>query len=111
MSVRIGVIGAGAMGAEHARILAHDVGGAELVAVVDADLSRAQSVASSLGARSGTDPLELINDGSVDSVLIASPDATHFAMVKECIRVGKPVLCEKPLAVTSDECRELVNAE
>ena len=104
MAIRVGLIGAGAMGTEHARLLTRDVGGAELVAVVDADMSRAQAVVSSVGAgRAGTNALALINDNSVDAVLIAAPDATHFDLVAECIRLGKPVLCEKPLAVTSAE--------
>lgn len=112
MGIKIGLIGAGGMGAEHARVLTLDVGGAELVAVVDADLARAQQVVSSLGAgRPGTDAFALIADSDVDAVLIASPDVTHFDLVMECIKLGKPVLCEKPLAVTSAECRTLVEAE
>ena len=112
MGIRIGLIGAGGMGAEHARLLTQDVGGAELVAVVDADMGRAQQVVSSLGVgRPETDAFAVIADSAVDAVLIASPDSTHFDLVMECIKIGKPVLCEKPLAVTSAECRMLVDAE
>ena len=112
MAIRVGLIGAGGMGAEHARVLAQDVGGAELVAVVDADIARARDVVSSLGVgRAETDALAVIADAEVDAILIASPDATHFDLVMECINRGKPVLCEKPLAVTSEECRTLVDAE
>lgn len=100
------------MGVEHARMLTRDVGGAELAAVVDADLLRAQAVVSAIGAgRAETDPLAVVADSQVDAILIASPDATHFDLVMECLRFGKPVLCEKPLAVTSKECRMLVDAE
>lgn len=112
MAVRIGVVGAGSMGAGHARMLAREVGGCEVRTIVDADGLRAAALARSLGvALSGTDGMAAVRDTAVDAVLVASPDETHHALVMECIRLKKPVLCEKPLAPTSAECREIVEAE
>ena len=108
-SIGIGVIGAGVMGAEHARILACEVSGAHLVAVADADLARAEMAAR--GARAMTDAEALIADPAVEAVLIASPDATHHRLVLAAIAAGKPVLCEKPLATSTAECLEIVAAE
>ena len=108
-TVGVGVIGAGVMGAEHARILASDVAGAHLVAVADADLSRAEAVGQ--GARPTSDALALIADPAVEAVLVASPDATHHRLVLAAIAAGKPVLCEKPLATSTAECLEIVAAE
>ncbi len=108
-SIGIGVIGAGVMGAEHARILASDVSGAHLVAVADADPARAEAAAR--GARATTDAEALIADPAVEAVLIASPDATHHRLVLAAIAAGKPVLCEKPLATSTAECLEIVAAE
>ncbi len=112
MSVRVGIIGVGVMGADHARTLATQVPGATLQAVYDADAARAASVAQETGAATvAKDPVALINDAAIDAVLIASPDTTHAALTGAAIAAGKPVLCEKPLAPTARECREIVAAE
>ncbi|MEW9612762.1 Gfo/Idh/MocA family oxidoreductase [Shinella sp. S4-D37] len=108
-SIGIGVIGAGVMGAEHARILATEVSGGHLVAVADADLPRAQAAAN--GAKAMTNAEGLIADPAVEAVLVASPDSTHHRLVLAAIAAGKPVLCEKPLATSSAECMEIVQAE
>jgi len=108
-SIGIGVIGAGVMGAEHARIIAREVSGAHLAAVADADPARAEAAAH--GGRAMADPEALIADPSVEAVLIASPDATHQRLVLAAIAAGKPVLCEKPLAASTQECLEIVAAE
>lgn len=112
MSIGVGIIGAGVMGADHARIIAGQVAGAHLAAVSDADVTRARAVAEETGAgRAMSDPHELIADPSVGAVLIASPDATHPDYAIACIRAGKPVLCEKPLAPTASEGLRVIEAE
>ena len=99
MSVRLAVIGAGIMGADHARIFAEEVPGVSLQAICDADLNRARKIADATGADSAvSDPLAVINDGSVDAVVIAAPDQFHAPLTLACIAAGKPVLCEKPLS-------------
>lgn len=110
MSLRVGVIGTGVMGAEHARILREETRGAHLAAVADPDEGRAAAAAAS-GAEVFTDPLALIADDGVDAVVIASPDATHGALARACLDTGKPVLCEKPLAASTAESLALVEAE
>ncbi|MBV1702001.1 MAG: Gfo/Idh/MocA family oxidoreductase [Hyphomicrobiales bacterium] len=112
MSIRIGLIGAGIMGADHARILSLEIPGVTLQQICDADAARARSVAETSGARDvGTNPLALIADKSIDAVLIASPDHTHADLTKACIAQGKPVLCEKPLSPDSTECLDVIAAE
>jgi myo-inositol 2-dehydrogenase/D-chiro-inositol 1-dehydrogenase len=106
--LRIGVIGTGIMGADHAGILARFVSGAELRRVTDADVVRARGVADATGAGVSRDALSLIADPDVDGVVIASSDATHAELVLACARAGKPVLCEKPLAPTLDEAANVV---
>jgi len=108
-SIGVGIIGAGVMGAEHAHILASEVAGARVVAVADADPGRARMAAYS--AKTMTDGEALIDEPDVDAVLIASPDATHHRLVLAAIAAGKPVLCEKPLATSTAECLEIVEAE
>jgi myo-inositol 2-dehydrogenase/D-chiro-inositol 1-dehydrogenase len=112
MSLRIGVIGAGAMGSAHCRIIAGNVSGAELAAVSDVDVRRAGEVARETGdAGVHEDPLELIADPQVDAVVIASSDDTHQRLVLACLRAEKPVLCEKPLAPTAEAGLSVVEAE
>jgi myo-inositol 2-dehydrogenase/D-chiro-inositol 1-dehydrogenase len=112
MSIGVGIIGAGVMGADHARIIRTQVAGAHLVSISDADDARAREVARETGAkRAITDPMEVINDPAVGAVLIASPDSTHADFTIACIKAGKPVLCEKPLAPTAAEGMRVIEAE
>jgi myo-inositol 2-dehydrogenase / D-chiro-inositol 1-dehydrogenase len=112
VSMGIGVIGAGVMGADHAYTVATEVARAHLVAVCDRDPGRAKkAVAEVRGARVITDPLALISTPDVRAVIVASPDETHAEYVLACIEAGKPVLCEKPLAPTTAEGQRVVEAE
>ena len=112
MTIRVAVIGAGVMGADHARIIATEIPGADLRWVCDADEARARAVADATGARHvSTDPLAAIAADEVDAVLIASPDPTHAALTLACLKAKKPVLCEKPLAPDSTECLNVLQAE
>jgi len=112
MTVRVGVIGVGVMGADHARIFAREVRGAEIAAIYDADAKRAAAVASETGARDlAASPESLIADRNVDAVVIASPDSTHAPFALAALAARKPVLCEKPLAASSREALEVVAAE
>lgn len=111
MSVGVGVIGAGMMGAAHVVTLATAVEGARVAAVSDADPERAAAAAREGGARAIADPHELIRDPEVDAVVVASFDTTHEEFVVACIAAGKPVLCEKPLATSADACLRVIDAE
>ncbi len=109
MTLAVGVIGTGVMGAEHARLVREEVRGAHLAAVCDMDAARAAEAAK--GAAVFTDPAALIASPQVEAVVIASPDATHAALARACLAAGKPVLCEKPVAATAAEALDLVGAE
>ena len=112
MHIGVGIIGTGVMGADHARTLARSVQGARLVALCDEDLARAERLAGETGAPAVTgDPVAFVERAEVDAVLIASPDDTHAALVLACLRAGKPVLCEKPLAPSAEACWSIVEAE
>jgi myo-inositol 2-dehydrogenase / D-chiro-inositol 1-dehydrogenase len=112
MTIRIGLIGAGVMGADHARIIATQVLGATLQYICDADDTRARAIADETGAlHTSTDPLAVIQSPDVHAVLIASPDATHAPLSLAALTLHKPVLCEKPMAPTSAECLDVMNAE
>ena len=53
---------------------------------------------------------DLCHSAQVDAVLVATPNACHLADVLDAVDAGKPVLCEKPLGVSADECRQMVKA-
>ncbi|HKS97953.1 MAG TPA: Gfo/Idh/MocA family oxidoreductase [Rugosimonospora sp.] len=112
MTVRVGIIGTGIMGTDHARLLCTAVSGATLAAVSDVDTERAAAVARAYpGVRVLAEPAELIADGGVDAVLIASSDQTHEEYVLACLDRRRPVLCEKPLAPSVAGCRRILAAE
>jgi myo-inositol 2-dehydrogenase/D-chiro-inositol 1-dehydrogenase len=111
MSVGVGVIGAGMMGADHVRTLTNGVPGAHVAAISDVDPGRAEAAAHGAGALAIAEPHALIADRAVDAVVVASSDATHEEFVVGCIAAGKPVLCEKPLATSADACLRVVEAE
>ncbi len=107
----VGVIGAGVMGSAHVRTIAASVPGARVVAVFDADAARASAVAADVGGVAADTADELINAPDVDAVIIAAPDPLHEGLTLACVEAGKPTLCEKPLAVTSEGTRRIVDAE
>ena len=100
--LRVGIIGTGVMGTDHARNLARGVRGAALTAIADADAARANALAQEVGGAiiypSGE---EMIASGQVDAVIIAVPDPFHAPLTRACLDAGLPVLCEKPLAPTA----------
>lgn len=100
------------MGADHARIFAEDLPDVTLRVACDASADRARSIADRYGAADvSTDPEAVIKRTDVDAVVVASPDRTHAPLSLACIRVGKPVLCEKPLSQSPGECLEVMAAE
>jgi myo-inositol 2-dehydrogenase / D-chiro-inositol 1-dehydrogenase len=111
MTLRVGLIGAGVMGSDHAQTLTAQVAGATLSAVTDIDAAKAAALAAKLGARPYAHPDGLIRAADVDAVIIASHDSAHAGQVLACIEAGKAVLCEKPLAPTVDECQHIIDAQ
>lgn len=112
MTTRIAIIGAGLMGADHAKIVAEDLPGATLQVICDMDADRARRVAEAYGAHDmDTDPQRIACRPDVDAIIIASPDFTHAPLSLSCIKAGKRVLCEKPLSQSSRECIDIMEAE
>src|SRR5215471_7738259 len=104
MSVRIGVIGVGALGRHHVRTVGQTPG-ATLVGAYDPRPERA-GWASEHGGRAFADPESLIE--ASDAVIVASPTRTHRAVAGAALAAGRHCLVEKPLATDAAECDELL---
>jgi scyllo-inositol 2-dehydrogenase (NAD+) len=109
--LNIGLIGLGRLGRVYARDLATRIAETRLAAVADVDGQLAGKVAAELDVpRSYGDPHDLIADPAVEAVVIVSPTHTHRDLAVAALERGKPTFCEKPLALTLDECRAVGEA-
>jgi predicted dehydrogenase/dTDP-4-amino-4,6-dideoxygalactose transaminase len=104
--LRVGVIGLGAMGQEHARVIAANPL-MSLTAVTDVQ-STARKVASDYGATWYDTAEELIESGHIDAVVIATPHWQHADLAIKALNAGLHVLCEKPLSVTVAQSDEIL---
>lgn len=110
--VRVGVIGVGQMGADHVERITQRIKGARVTALNDHHPETAEKVAAGApGARTVADPDEVIAADDVDAVIIATPGSFHKAQTIACIETGKPVLCEKPLAMNPEDAYSVFEAE
>ena len=110
-AVRVGVVGTGNIGSAHATTLTRTVSGSRVTVVHDFDAARAESLARDLGARTAGSAEEVFGADDTDAVLIASPDGVHARQLLDGLPHGKPVLCEKPLAVDVAEAAAVLAAE
>lgn len=113
MTLRIGVIGTGAIGQDHTRRINSVLSGAEVVAVNDVNRAGAEACVRdhAPAARIVDDAHALIADPGIDAILVTSWGQTHEEYVLAAIAAGKPCFCEKPLATTAEGARRIVDAE
>jgi predicted dehydrogenase len=106
--LRVGVIGVGVMGSNHARVFSA-LPGTELVAIADPDRKQADFVARTLGCRAVYDADALFGM-DLDAVTIAAPTHLHRDLALAAIAQGLHVLVEKPIASSVEEGREIIAA-
>ena len=106
--LRIGVVGVGVMGSNHARVLA-GLSGVTLVGIADPDRKQAEFVAQTLGCEGVATVGELLDLG-LDAITIAAPTQLHHEIALACIARGVHVLVEKPIASSVEEGNAIVAA-
>ncbi|WP_104492233.1 MULTISPECIES: Gfo/Idh/MocA family protein [Paracoccus] len=113
MTLKIGVIGTGAIGQDHTRRINQVLAGARVTALNDVNRANAEACQRDHApeARIFDDPHALIRDAEVDAILVCSWGQTHEEYVLAAIAAGKPCFCEKPLATTAEGARRIVEAE
>jgi predicted dehydrogenase len=108
--LKVGIIGAGILGAVHAEAL-YEEERAQLVGVVDKILERARSLAAKYEANAYDDTRKMLESEDLDVAVIATPDPFHKEPFISCAEAGVGViLCEKPLATSLEDADEMLNA-
>lgn len=96
MMIRVGLFGAGRIGAVHADNLSRSRS-ARLTWVMDPDARAAEALAARHGAQAAVEARSILGDPAVDAVIVASPTSTHVELIVAAARAGKAIFCEKPI--------------
>jgi predicted dehydrogenase len=103
--VRVGIIGVGYLGTQHARILSY-LEEAELKGVADVDFKKAVEIGNRHGVAYYQNYEEMMDE--VDAAIVATPTSEHFSISLNLLRRGKSVLVEKPITETVEQAEQLV---
>lgn len=110
--LRIAVVGAGMMGADHVTRITERIVGARVGAIVEPDQARGKAAAEHApGAQSFTNIEDAIAAEAMDAVLIATPGQFHEPVLIPALAAGLPILCEKPLTMSAEASLRVVEAE
>lgn len=105
-NLSVAVVGTGFIGPVHVEALKR--AGLHVKGILGSNADKSRSAADKLGLETGYSTLnELVSDREVQAVHITTPNRYHAEQVKQCLAAGKHVMCEKPLAMTTVETKEL----
>jgi predicted dehydrogenase len=108
--MRIGIVGCGKIADGHAEVVKH-LAGAELAAVCDREPLLAEQLAVRFGVPGWYgDVGEMLARERLDVVHITTPPGVHLALTRQCVAAGAHVFLEKPLALTAQDARQLIDA-
>lgn len=105
-TIRVGVIGTGMMGERHCRVYS-TLRGTEFVGLYDANPARGREIADKYDTRYFDSPAALLRE--VDAVTVATPTPYHYDLAVEALNTGVHILIEKPMTLTMDQGRMLVD--
>ena len=106
--IKVAVIGVGSFGAKRAAAVKACTNG-KLIGVADADIGRAKAVAEGIGVKY-YNVNELLKEKEIDVIIVCLPNKYHAPVTISALKAGKHVLCEKPLARTTEEADQMVKA-
>lgn len=106
--INIGVIGCGKIAQVRHLPEYADNKQVKIAGVFDLCKERAEEIAAQYGAKAYDSYQELIEDESIQAVSVCAANAAHCTITVEALQAGKDVLCEKPMAVTLEECEKMV---
>lgn len=109
MSLRVGLLGPGGIGARHADALSA-IEGAELVACCGRDLDRTRAFSAPRGAAAYADFDRMIEAERLDLLIVALPPFAHRGQVEAAARAGVNLLVEKPIALSNEAAASMVEA-
>jgi len=107
--VKVAIVGAGFMGRVHAEVY-RNLSKARLAAIADSDFKKAEELADRYRTTAYPSMEELLNQEDVDAVDICLPTFLHKEYVIKASRAGKDILCEKPIALTVKDAKEMIQA-
>jgi predicted dehydrogenase len=110
MPVKYGVIGCGAIAQR--RHIPECIANPDsvLIGIAEFNQSRCDELGKLYGVKSFCDHKDLLKMGEIDAVVVSGPNALHAPQTIDALNAGKHVLCEKPMAVTRDEARAMIEA-
>jgi predicted dehydrogenase len=104
--VKVGIIGVGYLGTQHARILSY-LEEAELIGVADIDFKKAMVIGNRHGVKYYDNYESMLDE--VDAGIVATPTSEHYAISMKLLKEGKSVLVEKPITETVEQAEKLVS--
>ena len=109
--LRVGVVGCGGLGSRHARNVA-SIEGAEVVAVSDYFLESAEKLSAELDSKPAaySDHRKLLEQSKPDAVVVVTPNHFHAPLSIDAAQAGVHVFCEKPMALTVEDCDAMIAA-
>ena len=111
MMINFGLVGCGKIAERHAGLLATGaVPGAKLAAVCDVNTTRADEFAARYGVRAFSDARSMAADAGVDALTILTPSGLHAQHTEELAGFGKPIVVEKPMALTLADADRMIAA-
>ncbi len=105
--IKFGIIGCGKIANRHASHVSHM---GSLTAVYDKDSDKAVKLSEKFGSRCFGSLEEFLENGDMDVVAVCSPNGLHATHTIQSLQAGHHVLCEKPMAINSSDCEEMIKA-
>ena len=108
--IRVGVVGGGAI-AQRRHLPEYAANpNAEIAGIIDFNPERMEELCEQYGAKPYASLDEMLADPTIDAISVCTPNYTHAETTIKALKAGKHALCEKPMAVTLDDCEEMVKA-